>query len=169
MIGHFIVRPSAARFHFPDFLLPAMSALTQIDLRTDPAAAPYQKHEVVQVAFAAAPGELISLEGPNRYQPGDAVVTGSTGDRWVVSRDRFDAKYEPLQAGTHGQDGDYRNKPGVVLARRMADAFSIARCAGGDVLHGAAGDWLMQYAPGDYGIVQQARFAQVYRPAQGQA
>ncbi len=146
-----------------------MPTLTHIDLRTDPAAAPYQKHEVVQVAFAAAPGELLSLEGPNRYQPGDAIVTGSTGDRWVVSRERFDARYEPLQAGTHGQDGAYRNKPGVVLAKRMDAAFSIARSTGGDVLRGEAGDWLMQYAPGDYGIVQQARFAQVYRPAAGNA
>ncbi|MGT2454382.1 PGDYG domain-containing protein [Cupriavidus basilensis] len=140
-----------------------------MDLRTDPAAAPYQKHEVVQVAFAKEPGELISLEGPNRYQPGDAIITGSTGDRWVVSRARFDPKYEPLQAGTHGQDGAYRNIPGVVLAKRMNEAFSIARSTGGDVLHGAAGDWLMQYAPNDYGIVQQARFAQVYRPASGNA
>lgn len=146
-----------------------MPILTHIDLRTDPAAAPYQKHEVVQVAFATAAGELISLEGPNRYQPGDAIVTGSTGDRWVVSRERFDARYQPLQAGMHGQDGAYQNIPGVVLAKRMDEAFSIARSAGGDVLHGAAGDWLMQYAPNDYGIVQQARFAQVYRPAQGKA
>lgn len=146
-----------------------MPILTQIDLRTDPAAAAYQKHEVVQVAFAKEPGELISLEGPNRYQPGDAIITGSTGDRWVVSRERFDPKYEPLQAGTHGQDGAYQNIPGVVLAKRMDQDFSIARSAGGDVLHGAAGDWLMQYAPNDYGVVQQARFAQVYRPASGNA
>lgn len=146
-----------------------MPTLSHIDLRTDPAAASYQKHEVVQVAFATAAGELISLEGPNRYQDGDAIVTGSTGDRWVVSRERFDARYQPLQAGRHGQDGAYQNIPGVVLAKRMDEAFSIARSAGGDVLHGAAGDWLMQYAPNDYGIVQQARFAQVYRAAQGKA
>lgn len=146
-----------------------MPTLTQIDLRADPAAARYQKHEVVQVAFARAAGELASLEGPNRYQPGDAIITGSTGDRWVVSRERFDPKYEPLQAGTRGQDGAYQNIPGVVLAKRMDRDFSIARSAGGDVLHGAAGDWLMQYAPNDYGIVQQARFAQVYRPAPNQA
>ncbi|MGO4158619.1 PGDYG domain-containing protein [Cupriavidus sp. YAF13] len=146
-----------------------MPTLAHIDLRTDPAAALYQKHEVVQVAFAKEPGELISLEGPNRYQPGDAIITGSTGDRWVVSRERFDPKYEPLQAGTHGQDGAYQNIPGVVLAKRMDEAFSIARSAGGDVLQGAAGDWLMQYAPNDYGVVQQARFAQVYRPASGNA
>ncbi|MGT2491565.1 PGDYG domain-containing protein [Cupriavidus basilensis] len=73
------------------------------------------------------------------------------------------------EAGTHGpgQDGAYRNIPGVVLAERMNEAFSIARSTGGDVLHGAAGDWLMR--ANDYGIVQQARFAEVYRPASGNA
>jgi hypothetical protein len=27
------------------------------------------------------------------------------------------------------------------------------------------GDWVMQYAPGDYGVVKAARFAKVYKPA----
>ena len=26
-----------------------------------------------------------------------------------------------------------------------------------------AGDWVMQYAPGDYGVVKAARFAKVYK------
>jgi hypothetical protein len=83
----------------------------------------------------------------------------------VVSRDRFDAKYVPAEpALAHGEPGPYRNRPAVVLARRMDEPFSLARsAAGGDVLHGTAGDWVMQYAPGDYGVVQAARFAMVYR------
>jgi hypothetical protein len=48
----------------------------------------------------------------------------------------------------------------------MSEPFSLARsAAGGDVLRGTAGDWVMQYAPGDYGVVQAARFAAVYRLA----
>jgi len=50
-----------------------------------------------------------------------------------------------------------------VLAKRMGEAFSIARSEAGDVLHGEAGDWVMQYAPGDYGVVKAARFAKVYK------
>jgi hypothetical protein len=84
-----------------------------------------------------------------------------------VSRARFDAKYLPADAAlAHGEAGAYRNRPAVVLARRMDEAFSLARSAqGGDVLKGTAGDWIMQYAPGDYGVVQAARFAAVYRLA----
>ncbi|MEK6347520.1 MAG: PGDYG domain-containing protein [Burkholderia sp.] len=141
-----------------------MIELKQIDLRTDAAAQRVVKDETVQVAFAAEAGELMSLEGPNRYAPGDAIVTGSTGDRWVVSRARFDPKYLPAADGLeHGQAGPYRNRPAVLLARRMDAPFTIARSENGDVLRGAAGDWVMQYAPGDYGVVQALRFAQVYR------
>ncbi|MDE1184192.1 PGDYG domain-containing protein [Paraburkholderia sp.] len=149
-----------------------MIELQHLDLRTDAAAQRVVKDETVQVEFAAVDGELMSLEGPNRFAPGDALITGSTGDRWVVSRERFDAKYLPVTASAdatgsasiaHGEAGAYRNRPAVVLARRMDEAFSLARSASGDVLRGVAGDWVMQYAPGDYGVVQAARFAKVYR------
>lgn len=141
-----------------------MIEMNHIDLANDPAARSYIKHETVQVTFARADGELISQEGPNRYRVGDALITGSTGNRWCVSRDRFDAKYEPLPPLHPGADGDYRNKPLPVLAKQMQEPFRIARAAGGDVLRGAAQDWLLQYGPGDYGIVDNARFQHVYRP-----
>lgn len=143
-----------------------MLELTQLDLSTDPQARRVIKDETVTVAFAAGDGELMSLEGPNRYVAGDELITGSTGDRWVVSRARFDAKYLPADpAVAHGEPGPYRNRPSIVLAKRMDEPFTIARSANGDTLRGTAGDWVMQYAPGDYGVVQAQRFAQVYRDA----
>lgn len=144
-----------------------MTELHHLDLSQDAGACRVVKDETVGVVFAAGEGELMSLEGPNRYLPGDALITGSTGDRWVVSRERFDAKYVPAAATlSHGEAGAYRNRPAVVLAKQMHEAFTLARtAAGGDVLRGAAGDWIMQYAPGDYGVVQAARFARVYRLA----
>lgn len=137
--------------------------LENIDLRRDPEAGWYVKSETVQVRFATSAGELQSLEGANRYAPGDALVTGSPGNVWVVARARFEPRYEPLPPLTMGHDGGYRNRPVPVLARRMPQAFALRRSAGGDLLRGAAGDWLMQYAPGDYGITEQQRFAAVYR------
>lgn len=141
-----------------------MQTLKDVDLRNDSAAASYLKQEEVQVAFAQTAGALMSLEGPNQYQIGDALITGSTGDRWSVSRERFDARYQAAAPTVDGQDGVYRNRPIPVLARRMEEDFSVHRSVGGDLLHGRAGDWLLQYAPGDYGVVEQGRFAQVYRP-----
>ena len=113
-----------------------MIELKNLDLRSDAAAQRVVKDETVSVEFAAGDGELMSLEGPNRYVRGDALITGSTGDRWVVSRDRFDAKYVPAEASlAHGEPGAYRNRPAVVLARQMTGPFTLARsAAGGDGL-----------------------------------
>jgi hypothetical protein len=140
-----------------------MLELKDIDLAADPAAARYVKTEVVAVEFARQDGVLISLEGPNRYRAGDALVTGSTGSRWSVARERFEAKYLPVPPTVAGGDGPYRARPLPVLARQIAEPFTAARSAGGDVLRGKAGDWLLQYGPGDFGVAEQARFAQVYR------
>jgi hypothetical protein len=132
------------------------------DLSADPAACWVVKDEIVSVEFAVAPGSLASAVGTNRYTVGDALLTGSTGDRWSVSRDRFDAKYRAEAPTLPGQAGRYRNRPARILAKHMSVDFSIQRSAGGDLLYGAAGDWLMQYAEGDHGIVAAARFDSVY-------
>lgn len=141
-----------------------MLELKNIDLASDASAALFVKDEVVEVVFAKAAGELVSREGPNRFQAGDALITGSTGDRWSVSRSRFDAKYLPVAPVVAGEDGHYRSRPVPVLARQMAQAFTLARSSGGDVLQGRAHDWVLQYAPGDFGVVEEARFRKVYRP-----
>jgi hypothetical protein len=141
-----------------------MLELENIDLNHDGAAALFVKREIVDVVFAIEAGELISREGPNRFAMGDALVTGSTGDRWSVSRGRFDAKYSALAPTIHGEDGRYQARPVPVLAKQMSEAFSLARSAGGDVLRGVAQDWVLQYAPGDHGIVQNARFQRIYHP-----
>ena len=142
-----------------------MLHLTDIDLEQDPAASRYLKTEVVQVVFALAPGELISLEGPNQYQVGDAIITGCTGDRWSVDRYRFDAKYQAVAPTVDGQDGAYTAKPVPVLAKQINEPFTAARSAGRDVLKGEAGDWLMQYGPGDFGVCGKSRFERVYKRA----
>ena len=134
-----------------------------VDLRQDRAACRYAKHETVQVEFAASAGCIASREGPNHYRAGDALITGSAADRWSVSRDRFDQRYQPVPPLAHGSDGAYRSKPVPVLARQIPESFTIRRSANGDLLRGNPGDWLLQYAPGDWGIVEDAKFQRLYR------
>lgn len=134
-----------------------------LDLRQDRGAAPYIKAETVEVDFAREPGTLASREGTNHYRAGDALITGSAGDRWSVSRDRFEQRYQPVPPLTAGADGRYRSQALPVLARQIPEAFTVRRCPGGDLLRGSAGDWLLQYAPGDWGIVENAKFHRLYR------
>jgi hypothetical protein len=141
-----------------------MRDLGALSLSIDPLAARFVKDEIVLAEFATAEGVIQSSVGLNHYRIGDALVTGANGDRWCVSRDRFDVKYRPCEGVRAGDDGRYRNVPTPVWAKQMSEAFSIERTAGGDRLIGRPGDWVLEYAPGDYGIVDQARFALVYRP-----
>jgi len=140
-----------------------MLELANIDLTTDRLAARYVKTEIVTVTFAQQDGKLASLEGPNCYKSGDALITGSTGSRWSVSRGRFDMKYEAVPPTPTGEDGSYQARRIPILARQISQPFTAARSAGGDVLCGNAGDWLLQYGPGDFGIAEQYRFTQVYK------
>jgi hypothetical protein len=138
------------------------------DLHADLDAVWAVKDELVTVEFAASAGTLESAVGTNRYAVGDALITGTTGDQWCVSRDRFDAKYAAEAPTRHGHPGQYRNRPSAVRARRMDVPFCVRRSVGGDLLRGEAGDWLVQYAPGDHGIVARDRFARVYRVLDGE-
>ena len=133
-----------------------------VNLNTDVAAVRVQKTERVTVHFAAVVGELESLEGANRYHVGDAIVQARQGNAWVVERARFIEKYAAVAPLVMGADGLYDALPQVILAKRMAHNFALHRKLGGDLLHGSAGDWVLQYAPGDFGVCAQARFAQVY-------
>jgi hypothetical protein len=137
------------------------------DLHADLDAVWAVKDELVTVEFAVTAGTLESAVGTNRYAVGDALITGTTGDRWCVSRDRFEVKYAAEAPTKGGQPGSYRNLPIPVRARRMDLPFCVRRSAGGDVLRGEAGDWLVRYAPGDHGIVAHDRFARVYRVLDG--
>ncbi len=139
-----------------------MLEFSHFDLSSDPLSGRYVKSEVVDVAFALEAGALDSPEGPNRYRTGDAIVTGSTGTRWSVSRDRFDAKYEAQAPLLQGDEGRYNAKQLPVLARQILEPFTAVRSSGGDRLSGEPGDWLLQYGPGDFGIAQNERFIRVY-------
>src|SRR5208283_5829914 len=108
---------------FPDlyeYINMVVQRLEHPDLQADPAARIAIKDEVVDVEFAASEGALASAVGVNAFAAGDALLTGSTGDRWSVSRDRFDAKYLPQAPTVQGQAGRYRNRPAPVLAKRMS-------------------------------------------------
>jgi hypothetical protein len=143
-----------------------MKTIARIQLEDDPFAKRFYKDEIVGVVFAQQAGEISSREGINRFAGGDALISGSTGDRWSVSRNRFDAKYVPIPPLVHGADGHYRSKPLPVFAKQMHEPFAVTRSSGGDLIRGNAGDWLMQYAPGDFGIVEDAKFQKVYRCVQ---
>jgi hypothetical protein len=139
------------------------SAATVSDLTCDVRARRARKRPVlVNASFASGPGELATREGAVKYAEGDALLQGAAGDRWPVPRERFDASYDPVPPLRRGIAGCYRKRPDTVLARRMDAPFHVALPGNRGTLAGDAGDWLVQYAPGDLAVVGSEIFAQTY-------
>jgi len=133
------------------------------DLAHDPLARRARKRALpVTVEFAAQAGVLHTLEGPVHYRSGDALLTGIAGERWPIRRARFETRYQPVAATNAGQAGCYLPRAVVVRARQMGEAFQVRVGEVGDCLLGRAGDWLLQYGAGDYGIVAGALFVRSY-------
>src|SRR5260370_9798261 len=94
-------------------------------LTTDDGACWVVKDEVVSVEFAGAPGVLESAVGLNRYAAGDALLTGSTGGRWCVSRHRFDPKYQAAPPISPRAPRTYPNRPRLAPAQRITLALTL--------------------------------------------
>lgn len=135
--------------------------MIDVDLSFDPAAERYEKTATVQVHFAEQDGEIVTLEGRVPYVTGDAILTGVMGEKWPVKRRVFDALYEPA---TNNGSGVYRKKQGSsVYAKQMDSAFRVKIHDGSATLEGKPGDWLVQYAVGDVGVVANDIFCKSYR------
>lgn len=143
-----------------------MTASDRFDLDKNPSALRVCKKPVtVQVAFAAEDGVCKTLEGEVRFRAGDALLTGGQGDHWPVRRHLFLSSYEPVPPTRRGDNGAYRKLPAVAHALRLTAPADVSVSWQNDPLHGQAGDWLIRYADGSHGIVQDSIFRDTYAPA----
>lgn len=139
------------------------------DLDKNPGALRVCKRPVaVEVEFAAADGVCKTLEGEVQYQAGDALLTGIRAEHWPVRRALFGSSYEPIAPTRAGENGRYRKLPTLAHALQLTEAFDIPVTWQRETLHGRPGDWLLRYADGSFGIVQDAIFRETYAPAAGE-
>jgi hypothetical protein len=133
-----------------------------MDIRQWPHCRSARKKDLpLSVRFATEDGTMHTLEGEVAYVRGDALVHGVHNERWPVDAAYFARNYSPSPGTQAGQDGRYYKKSITVIAVRMSEAFSI-NTPDGSLLRGVAGDWLVQYEQGRYGIVQDVIFAETY-------
>ena len=133
------------------------------DLSEDRAARRARKRAVVvQVEFAETDGTLSTQEGPVHYSTGDALLTGTEGKRWPVTRNTFDVSYAPVAPIRPGMPGPYRKRSRTVWAKPVSEAFDVTLDRGHGTLRGRPGDWLVQHAPSDFSVVSGPVFAQSY-------
>ena len=132
-------------------------------VETDPRRVIARKRErEAQVHFTPIACRVQSQEGLVHAKPGDAILTGTRGEKWRVSRERFAEKYRPAPATLAGQDGAYISNPIPVLGLQLSEPFEVLLADGKSTLSGRSGDWLVDYGDGSLGIVSQAIFAATY-------
>ncbi len=132
-------------------------------VRNDPAHVTVTKKVVrVRVEFAPASIVIETLEGPVFAAFGDAIVTGTHGERWPVGRERFLTKYLPVSPTISGGDGFYQSQPNTVLALKMEEPFTVVLSDGVSLLTGKVGDWLLDYGDGSLGVVDSCIFTDTY-------
>ncbi|HEY4214598.1 MAG TPA: PGDYG domain-containing protein [Steroidobacteraceae bacterium] len=116
----------------------------------------------VAVEFTTADRAIDTPEGSIRARAGDAIVTGTLGERWCVSRERFQRKYQPVAPTTMDSAGRYISIPTRVIAARPIGPFEVVLADGQSVLHGRSGDWVVDYGDGSLGVVAANVFAATY-------
>jgi hypothetical protein len=116
----------------------------------------------IDVRFTPADCTVQTPEGVVHARAGDAIITGTAGERWRVSRSRFADKYRPVPPTLAGQAGRYVSLPNRIMAVPMTEAFEVLLADGVSRLSGRPGEWLVDYGDGSLGIVSQAIFATTY-------
>jgi PGDYG protein len=116
----------------------------------------------IDVRFTPEACTVQTPEGVVHARPGDAVITGTAGEHWRVSRARFADKYRPVPPTVAGEAGRYVSLPNRIMAVPMTTAFEVLLADGVSRLNGRAGEWLVDYGDGSLGIVSQAIFATTY-------
>ena len=116
----------------------------------------------IEVRFTPIACTVQTSEGVVHARPGDAIITGTAGEHWRVSRARFADKYRPVPPTIAGAAGRYVSLPNRIIAVPMPQAFEVLLADGLSRLSGRAGEWLVDYGDGSLGIVSQPIFATTY-------
>jgi hypothetical protein len=99
----------------------------------------------IDVRFTPIECTVQTSEGLVHAAPGDAIITGTAGEHWRVSRARFPHKYRPVPPTVDGEE-----------------EFEVILADGVSRLTGRAGEWLVDYGDGSLGIVSEPVFATTY-------
>ncbi|MBM3547425.1 MAG: hypothetical protein FJX54_10755 [Alphaproteobacteria bacterium] len=113
-----------------------------------------------KIEIAKAEQEVVTViagkpETKNMAKPGDYIVTGALGERYVIPGNRFDRLYEP----DPGRAGEFRSK-GTVLAVLLTEPVTF-KAPWGEQQRIDAGGVLVKNGDDIYGIAEQA-FAETY-------
>ncbi len=116
-----------------------------------------------KVEFATNDGVCATKEGSVPYVAGrDVIMTGPGGEQWPIPISKFKETYEPVDGQEMGENGNYSKAKVEVWAVQMDKSFTVTVDWQDVPLHGAKGDYLVQYGSNDYGVVGKDIFNNTY-------
>ncbi len=93
----------------------------------------------IDVRFTPVACTVQTSEGVVHAAPGDAIITGTAGEHWRVSRARFADKYRPVPPTVAGQSGRYISLPNRIMAVPMTEPFEVLLADGSIALERGSG------------------------------
>ena len=128
------------------------------DLSQDPEGFETAKKPIpLEFSFTDTDQTIETKEGSVQARAGDAIMTGTEGEQWPIPIEKFKQTYDDLGDGTAAK------KDIPVFAKEMSEPFQVKVSWSSDLLSGERGDYLVQYGPGDYGIVGKDIFLKTYK------
>jgi hypothetical protein len=124
---------------------------------------PYVTRPVkVAVEFAVSEQVIKTLEGPVVCYAGDAILTGTQGERWPLPKPKFHQKYLGVPGQLENSNGYYIKRKSSVDAVQLYETLEIELSEGRGKLCGNAGDWCVWYSKNDCAIVAGDIFPTLY-------
>jgi hypothetical protein len=120
----------------------------------------------VKTTFARDDGEF--EETVNVAHPGDAIITGAKGERYVLTAENFANMYVPL-TDENGEvvEGKYLPRNVVKRIKNPTGQEIVIDAPWGGDQNGEADCWLVEsQVNGDRYIIEAAAFAESYRPTE---
>ena len=123
--------------------------------------------KIEKYEIAKEPGELIHRENPDPvpYEPGNYIMTGPQGERYVLSAAKFYSLKDDL--------GDGKCQPKkIAKIAKLADHDGFVTVDWGSgpqkLFYTAGNDYIVKHGAGDYGVVKTDIFAKTYHlPTKG--
>ena len=140
------------------YLTEVVGADENPDLSQDPDAFETAKKPIPLEFRVAEEDETIQTkEGRVEASVGDVIMTGTEGEQWPIPREKFKQTYDVLEPGKAAK----KNIP--VFAKELLEPFHVKVSWSDALLQGEAGDYLVQYGVGDYGVVGREIFRKTYK------
>ena len=106
--------------------------------------------------IADATGTVETLEGPMAYDSGHYIITGSKGEQYPITPEKFKTLYDDQGEGT-------AIPKKIIKVAKLADHDGILKTPWGNLEYKKGQHYIVRHGPNDYGPVENSIFEKTYQ------